>query len=306
MRVHSRSELIALGHNDIELRHRLRAGELRRVSAGIYQEGEGSDEELHRHLMSREEGILGLESAALLHGLPLAHVPELLQVIEHRTGKRIRGYRSFTGGRIDRDIVSVNGLRCTSVARTLVDLARLRPMMSALIPWEAALWRDRTRDGDRTALEPGPLRTEIDEVLEASRRFKGVAKARALHKDASAFSESPMETRSRIVIRRLALPEPQQQFPVADHDGEIIGFTDFGWPDLGVLGEYDGEGKYDELARPGETARDVLRREKWRQERMEAMGWVIARWGKEEIAAPQKLRRLILQHFERARRRAAA
>ena len=50
------------------------------------------------------------------------------------------------------------------------------------------------------------------------------------------------------------LPEPQLQFKVYDEVGNLIGITDFAWPEFGLLGEFDGKIKYGRLLKDGETA----------------------------------------------------
>ncbi|MGA4670770.1 hypothetical protein ACPCG0_13400 [Propionibacteriaceae bacterium Y1923] len=83
------------------------------------------------------------------------------------------------------------GYTVTSVARTIVDLARLRGAEDDIITWEAALWlaRENARLGE--------LQQAVAEVLGRCRRRKGVVVARELARFASPFSESPQESRSR-------------------------------------------------------------------------------------------------------------
>ncbi len=51
---------------------------------------------------------------------------------------------------------------------------------------------------------------------------------------------------------QLGLPKPVVQ-PRLKANGRRFR-ADFGWPEFGVLGEFDGRMKYDELLRPGESA----------------------------------------------------
>ena len=69
-----------------------------------------------------------------------------------------------------------------------------------------------------------------------------------------------------------------------------MGRCDFGWPDLGVLGEFDGKKKYGELLRrPGQTAEDVLVDEKRREDRLRALGWTVVRWMWSDLYRPEVL-----------------
>lgn len=276
-------------------------GKLSRIARGLYLEQPGNHVSSHRALAATRTRPLALESAALVHGLPLMTLPRKVQTIQPGDGRS----RSKTHERIlsaplpDHHLTVIAGQWVTTRARTVVDLARLRGLDEALVPWDAARWAAR-RDH---ALEIFDDAT--DEVLASLTNRKGVARARQARGLSSAFSESPAETRSLLSIRRLGLPEPVQQFEVVDGRGNRLGFGDFGWPDRGVLGEYDGKDKYTTLARPGETPADVIRREKRRQESMEAQGWIVARWGAEELADPTRLRDRIEAAFEVARRRGA-
>lgn len=67
-----------------------------------------------------------------------------------------------------------------------------------------------------------------------------------------------------------------------------------------MAGEFDGRGKYDELAAPGQSPADVVRREKRRQEAIEDEGWVVVRWGWDEVREPRLLRTKLLRAFARA------
>ena len=81
-------------------------------------------------------------------------------------------------------------------------------------------------------------------------------------------------------------------------DGRFLGRSDFGWPDLGVLGEFDGKAKYGELLRkPGQTAEQVLIAEKLREDRMRELGWVVIRWMWQDLIRPEPLIGRLRQAF---------
>ncbi|MGJ6980626.1 hypothetical protein ACSDQ9_08875 [Aestuariimicrobium soli] len=245
---------------------------------------------------------LALESAALVHGLPVKSVPARVITVRPGGGRSRRHGEelALSGPLPEHHVITVDGQLVTTRARTVVDLTRVRGLEAGLIAWDAARWSAR-RDRALAIFDD-----QTDEVLELLARRHGIGRAREARWLSSAFSESPMETRSLFAMRALGIPEPQQQYEVLTPDGQSLGFADFGWEDEGVLGEYDGDGKYGHLARPGETPFEVMRREKRRQEAMEAQGWVFARWGKEELALPYLLRQRITSAFEIAsgRRRA--
>lgn len=79
-------------------------------------------------------------------------------------------------------------------------------------------------------------------------------------------------------------------------------FGDFYWPELGLVGEFDGHGKYlrEEMAR-GRTAAEVVMAEKAREDRLRALGLRVVRWGWADLLDPARLRRKLLAAGLRAR-----
>ncbi len=108
-------------------------------------------------------------------------------------------------------------------------------------------------------------------------------------------AESPGETRGRLIFWRAGLPRPELQLVVRGRDGQRAR-TDYGWPELGVVGEFDGKVKYLRSWREGETASEVVAREKAREEWITEAGWLVRRiiWG--ELATP----RVVIERFRRA------
>jgi hypothetical protein len=69
-------------------------------------------------------------------------------------------------------------------------------------------------------------------------------------------------------------------------DGSVA-FADFAWPDHGVLGEFDGKGKYLRDLRPGEGPGEALFREKLREDRLRDLGWVVVRLVWSDLFTPK-------------------
>ena len=292
MEIRTRGQLINEGFTDASIRAALKSGSLQRLGRGRYgRRRPDNSEDRVLALMAGRDDVLCLEAAAVWHGLPLRHRLEEISVLRPGNGRsrRREGWMVLTGDLPSADVELVGSLRVTTVARTVVDLARLRGLEQALVPWEAARWRART---GRTLEE---FDQGVDLVIDCQARLKGVGLARRARQMASAHSESPMETLSLWHMRELGVPAPVQQFDVLDVAGHCRGTCDFAWPELGVVGEYDGQEKYDRLRRVGESPADVVRREKRRQESIEELGWVFARWGKEELANPVLMKRRIEQ-----------
>jgi hypothetical protein len=101
---------------------------------------------------------------------------------------------------------------------------------------------------------------------------------------------------SRLVIGWLRLPAPDLQPTIRAGRGHPYGRLDFYWDEFGVAGEADGRAKY--------TEADAYPAEKERQERMEDVGVVFARWGwRLATQNPRALQTKIESAFERGRAR---
>jgi len=100
------------------------------------------------------------------------------------------------------EIVSVGDLPVTSVARTVVDLARTVPFEAAVVAADAALARRLVSSADLALML---VRCIGWRGSPAARRAIGFADDRA---------ESVGETRSRVAIARAGLPAPVPQWEV--------------------------------------------------------------------------------------------
>ena len=61
--------------------------------------------------------------------------------------------------------------------------------------------------------------------------------------------------------------------------GNLVGITDFAWPEYRLLGEFDGKVKYGRLLKPGEEPGDAVFREKIREDLLrEATRWALIRF----------------------------
>lgn len=201
------------------------------------------------------EHVFALGSAAAVWGLPrVDRWPARVTVLESGAHKRgSRRIRVHLGA--PADAVTVNGIRVTPPARTVVDVARTSSLATGLAAADHAL-----RHGLCSAAE---LAAEAAEVRP---RVLGRPAAHLVVELADARSMSPGESLSRAVMFRLNLPRPDLQVEVLDDDG-LAGIADFGWP--GVVGEFDGRRKYGipEGADPAEAS-EVLWREKRREDRI--------------------------------------
>lgn len=267
-----RPHLLADGVTDSELRGLRRCGALTTLRPGVHLRGSPPDDAAARHLLAiraalprlAADTVVSHASAAVLHGLPLwaVRLDRVHATRDRPSGARRSGVLHLHAAALEPDeVVLVDGLLVTSVARTLADLGREFAFEVALVPTDAALHRGLvTKDLLVTALDRGAHRRNNA----AARRVVAFADGRA---------ESPGETRSRVAIRRAGLPAPTLQY-------RVIGTrTDFAWEEFGTVGEFDGEVKYGRrYLRPGQDPGDVVFVEKRREDALRDHGLQVARW----------------------------
>jgi len=281
-------ELRERGVGASAVRRMVRDGELHKIRRGAFSTAApNSALALHRTLLTSTLPLLGPEnvvshvSAAVLHGLPVAS-RELARVTSTRPGKgggRITPYlHQYRTPLPAQDVLTVDGVRCTNVARTIVDLGRCGDLASAVAAADAAL-------------RLGAPVEQLQEQLVAARRRRGLAQARAVVKFADGLSESWGESVSRVAIWWLGLPPPDLQFEV--HVDGTTYRSDFAWPQFDVLGEFDGKVKYGELLSAGMTAADAVMREKQRDSALASLGWKVVHWVYADVAQPARLGRLL-------------
>ena len=288
----TRKDALAAGFTDSELSgsgwHRLRRGVY--LPAGPYA---GNLNALQRHLLqasatasaSSDDAVISHVTAAVAHGLPIWAIP--LERV-HLSRSRQSGARSgprlvvHAAPFVAADIVSVAGLQVTSVARTVVDLARTIPFEQAVVVGDAALQLGKTTV------------SELADQLEQATRRPGAAGARRVLQFLDGRAESPGESRSRVALSRWGTPpNPELQPSVFDEKGRFLARVDFLFPELGVIGEFDGEGKYRrEELRGTRTADDVVIAEKIREDALRALGWIVVRWTWPELGGRRWLDRL--------------
>lgn len=287
----SRRELNAQGVDDRSIRRAVAAGEVDRIRLGEYAEHrELSAEERQRRLIlatSRhlaKTTVVSDWSAGLLHGLPVPrrHFGRV-QVVRRSAARNRPGEPVFARCAVmpPEHVTTVDGVRVTSYERTVADLVDRGTPQEGLGVLDAAL-----RAGLRT------------EDLPPVGRYGG--KRRFAVQLADARSESFGESASRASMRLARLPEPVLQAEIRDGDGLFLARSDFLWPGAGLLGEFDGLGKYDGSLGV-EPVQSILR-EKRRQAQLERAGWVVARWGWGLANDPFALAELLRAMLERAGR----
>ena len=104
-------------------------------------------------------------------------------------------------------------------------------------------------------------------------------------------SGSVGESRGMWWFRAVGVPAPQPQFEVCYPDGEVAGTCDWGWPEQGLLGEFDGRIKYGRLLKPGQEPGEVVFKEKEREDLLRELSrFAMIRFVWSDYDDPQRLR----------------
>jgi hypothetical protein len=287
--------LLASGVTDDELRHLRATDAVTAIRPGAYLPS--TDDRLHDALARHEmlihstmkkvspDSVVSHTSAAVLHGLALWQVPlgRVHTTKDRRSGGHVSTHVHAHVALLDEgDVVEMDGLLVTSIARTLADLARGLSFEQALVPIDWAMHRHLVTRAD--------LEAAVD-------RRHGAPRARRVVDFAAAGAMSPGETRSRLAIHRAGLPRPvlQHRFPGMTTE------VDFWWPETRTIGEFDGFTKYGRLLVPGQVPADVVFAEKVREDRLRDVSAGFVRWTWDELPpafAPVAMR--IRQAFARA------
>jgi hypothetical protein len=282
-------QALAAGWTHSALKNAVRRGRLMRPRRGLYAPAASATPELAAIAAARAipDAVVSHRSATLLHALPLLgprpSLPEL--TVPPRGNMNHSSVHLYRAALRPEDVVLIGGTAVTSVPRSLIDLARHRSLNTAVAAIDAAL-HDR-----RTTAE------ELAGVLHFCWNWPRIRRAQRAVALADGRAESPLESISRLLMPRLGFPAPEPQKLIFDRYGLLLARVDFYWDEVGVAGEADGRGKYDD-------ERPVYPEEKERQEILEDLGLVIVRWGWDQATKRQHVLRARLENgFERGRLR---
>ncbi|SDQ06430.1 hypothetical protein [Microbacterium sp. cf332] len=226
---------------------------------------------VHAVGVTRPGCVFSHESAAALLGLPVVGAPRDVHVLADAgvSGGDRGGLRVHTT-RDPREIVEVGGVSLTSATECAIDIARDRCELIALSVADAVLRAGHVRSTDVLV-----ARNEDRSTSRGRRRARW-----SLHR-ADAAAESTLESLSRGTIDLLGYVEPELQ-PVLGRDR-----VDFRWGDDDVLGEADGDLKFD--GRFGDAPL-LLREQRARDARLRAGGARrIMHWGWQDVVEFDRL-----------------
>ncbi|MBO3662017.1 hypothetical protein [Microbacterium stercoris] len=231
--------------------------------------------------------VFAFETAASHHALPLFRVKEerLHTVCTGRAASSTRNVLRHRTLLPESDIVVIDGIRVSSLSRTVSDMIRKLPFEAGVALADAALGAaERTRRGGAEE-----LRGLVAERLARASGGRGVRKARVVIAFADERSGSPGESASRWLLRVIGFRSFELQVPFTGPDGQRW-FVDLGFD--GNLGEFDGAVKYTDPAfLDGRTSHEALLDEKERGDWIRGhSGAPFVRWMDAHIKTPETLR----------------
>lgn len=300
--IRTRQGLLVDGFSDSEIRDGLKAGTLVRVRRGCYRDGPTDSDGAPRTDLAEtaaavaavaaraEDTVFSHATAAALWELPfLGELPTTIHVTVPRTAHGIRraGMHHHVGELVPGEIVEHRGIRLTSLARTLVDVARSDGFREGVVMADQALHLSR---------DAGALRSAMQASIGRLSSAVGIGNARRMAAFAVTQAESPGETLSRVVFNEQHVPVPVLQYRLSTRlrsGGWVYCRTDFAWERQKVVGEFDGRVKYERYLSDGQTPGDAVFEEKRREDAIRAAGWHVLRWTWEELSRPDQLGRKV-------------
>jgi hypothetical protein len=273
-----RRDAVGAGYDDNYLARLCRSGSICRIRQGAYARSDtwAALEARGRHLVLCEAVmsqypaniLLSHDSGVVRHGGP-DHGLDLSSVhVTHFRGggRRSAGVVHHEGTCGLCDVTRLDGDWITSPARTVLDAAMLHGLEVGVVVADDFLRRGLTS------------REELWQLHHRVSNWPGALILRLVIDLATGKSESVGESLGWLLFRNQRLPRPLQQFEVFHPSGHLAGRTDWAWPERGLLGEFDGLGKYLRSRRDGESIADCVLREKRREDLLrELTGWTFIR-----------------------------
>lgn len=228
-------------------------------------------------------------TAAAMHGLAVYRVRsdrvDLIVPGEH-TRRNSTDARRHQLPLPEEDVTVIDGMRVTSLDRTVYDVIRLSTLETAVACFDAALrtvaWDEAARSYDQAAAEQ--LRSLVATRIEDAAGARGIRQARFVTPFADGRAQLPGESIARLWMHLLGAPAPVLQFRV-ERGGGRFALLDFAWPTLGRWAEFDGEAKYRDPLLIGDRSREEVLREQHSREAdvCRVTGWSVDRFGFERM-----------------------
>ncbi|WP_156761939.1 hypothetical protein [Microbacterium karelineae] len=296
MDTYSRRDLVGDGVSDRRLRVEVAQGRAERIRNGHYaSRAAWRDAHVEERQVAlaraatdaaRTPPVVCRATAAAVHGLPLfRHRDSAAHLL---SGDRGTGTPSAAvtrhRDRWDGDFVEVDGIRVTTLARTVFDVIRTTRVPTALACADAAIGRV-SRIADSRGIDEEAaheFRADLGLLIADHPGARGVKQARLVVELMDPRADSPGESASRLYAVQLGFTDivVQREVRVATGARYRVDFEIDG-----VLGEFDGEVKYrDREMRRGRSVEQVVLDEKRREDEIRAAtGQRMIRWTNREI-----------------------
>jgi hypothetical protein len=257
----SRDQLLSLGLSHPTITRRIAAGRLHHIHPGVFAVGHPALRDEARRLAAQlsvgDEGVISHRSAAVLWDLPVREGSFVDVTTPRRSGRIAPAIALHRVRRVldPADVCARRGLRCTSAARTIVDLADVLP------------YRELER-----AIEAAEVAGAIDisTVLAAQARVPGRRGARRLKLALAGYRPRPKVTRSELEARFLRLCR-RSDVPAPNVNARVAGLeVDFTWPAHRLAVETDGRSYH--------ATRAAFERDRRRDARLTVAGWRVVRF----------------------------
>lgn len=259
-------QLLDLGLTADMVRQRARAGRLHRIYRCVYSLVPNSlltrkGRYMAAVLACGPGALLSHRSAAALHGLRQSDATKIDVTVPVRSHRRHGGlliHRSTTLSAAD--VTVVDGIPCTSVARTLFDLSEVVPR------------RQTERAFDQAEVEGVLNLRAVQDVLGRNPTRRGarvIPAVLAEHYVGSTLTESELEEAMLELSRAAHLPPPEINKWIDLHDGEPMIRADFVWPAQRLIVEVD--------SRKYHGTRQRFESDRRRDQRAMVAGWRVIR-----------------------------
>ena len=176
-------------------------------------------------------------TAAWLHGLDLPPCDPIEVTVPKSAGIAARVGMAVHRAELDHaDVVKARGHRATAIARTLREVCARLDLTESVVVCDMALHADLLS-----------IRSLSDTVAE-NMGARGIATLRDAVQHLEPTTESPMETRLRMLLVLRGLPRPEAQVSIRGRFQQFLGRPDLYYREARLGIEYDGGTHRDSLA----------------------------------------------------------
>jgi hypothetical protein len=206
-------------------------------------------------LVLGQDGFLCGLTAARVYGVEVQDKRGLLVWMGRHTGdwRRVRSgclVREITVEPSDLDVVDEASI--TNPLRTAFDCARWLSLTEAVVVVDALAHAE--------LITPESFATYV----RSHRKLRGIRQADWVAQLIEPLSESPMESRMRVLLINSGFENPVAQYIVTDRRGKFVGRADLAYPEQRLIVEYDGAQHWSQR-----------RADDRRRDRMRALGWTV-------------------------------